>query len=121
MQLALFCAVPAAAQSPPADKIHMQVDRIGALSPITVQMRDGHEYYGNVGRIDSDQFTVNEVDLRQEVPLRYQDVSKVRAGYGTTRGITGRRIHPRTRLIVGLAVVGGLIALVLIAVAADHS
>ena len=85
-------------------------------------MRDGHEYYGSVGRIDAADFTVNEVDqaARTDAPLSGY-VSKVRSGYGNTRNVYGQRIHPRTKLIVTLAVVGGLLALVLIAVASDHS
>jgi hypothetical protein len=120
-QIACLCTAPAFGQSPQADRIHQQVDRIGSLGTITVKMRDGQEYYGTVAKIDATEFTVNEVDVHREITLRYPDVDKVRSGYGNTRGIAGRRIHPRTRLIVALAVVGGLLALVFIAVAADHS
>jgi len=81
----------------------------------------GAEYYGSVGRIGADDFTINEVDQRREITLRYNEVTNVRADYGTTRNIYGRRIHPHTKLIVTLAVVGGLIALVFVAVAADKS
>jgi hypothetical protein len=104
-----------------ADKIHRQVDRIGVLGNVTVSMVGGAEYYGAVNRIGADDFSINEVDQRREITLRYSDVKRVRAGYGTTRNIRGQRIHPHTRLIVGLAVVGGLLALVFIAVAADKS
>jgi hypothetical protein len=55
------------------------------------------------------------------VTLRYGDVKKVRSGYGTGRAINGKRIHPRKRLIVMLAVAGGLLTLVFVAVAADKS
>ena len=120
-QIVIFCAASAAAQSPQANRIHQQVDRIGALGTITVNLRDGHEYYGTVSRIDAAEFTVNEVDLGREITLRYQEVSRVRSGYGETRNIYGRRIHPRTKLIVTLAVVGGLLAVVFIALATDHS
>jgi hypothetical protein len=104
-----------------ADKIHQQVDKIGVLGNITVSMVGGVEYYGSVNRIGADDFSVNEVDQRREITLRYSEVKRVRAGYGTTRNIRGQRIHPRTKLIVTLAVVGGLLALVFIAVASDKS
>jgi hypothetical protein len=104
-----------------ADKIHGQVDKIGVLGNITVSAVGGAEYYGSVNRIGADDFSINEVDQRREITLRYGDVKRVRAGYGTTRNIRGQRIHPHTRLIVAAAVIGGLLALVFIAVAADKS
>lgn len=104
-----------------ADKIHSQVDKIGVLGNITVSAVGGAEYYGSVNHIGTDDFSINEVDQRREITLRYSDVKRVRAGYGTTRNIRGQRIHPHTRLIVAAAVIGGLLALVFIAVAADKS
>ena len=104
-----------------ADKIHSHVDKIGTLGNITVSTMGGAEYYGSVSRIGADDFSINEVDQRREITLRYSEVKRVRAGYGTTRNIRGQRIHPRTKLIVTLAVVGGLLALVFVAVAADKS
>ncbi len=111
----------ATGQTLQADKIRQQVGKIGVLGNITVSMANGSEYYGSVSRIGADDFAVKEVDQRREITLRYSEVKKVRANYGTTRNIRGQRIHPRTRLIVTLAVVGGLLALVFIAVAADKS
>jgi hypothetical protein len=119
--LVLMCTASAIAQSPHANKVHEQVNRLGPLAAITINLLDGHEYYGTVGRTGAADFTINEVDRQREVAVRYQDVRKIRSGYGNTRNIQGRRIHPHTRLIVTLAVVGGLLALVFIAVASDHS
>ena len=120
--LALMLVVGAATgQTPQADKIRQQLGKIGVLGNITVSVANGPEYHGSVSRIGADDFAINEVDQRREIPLRYSDVKKVRADYGTTRNIRGQRIHPHTRLIVTLAVVGGLLALVFIAVAADKS
>ena len=53
--------------------------------------------------------------------LRYGDVKRVRADYGASRNIRGQRIHPHTKLIVMLAVVGGLLTLAFVAVASDKS
>ena len=104
-----------------ADKIRQQVDKIGLLGNITVSATGGAEYYGSVNRIGADDFSINEVDQRREITLRYNEVKRVRPGYGTSRNIQGQRIHPRTTLIVTLAVVGGLLALVFVAVASDKS
>ena len=104
-----------------ADKIHSQVDKIGVLGNITVSTMGGAEYYGSVNRIGTDDFSINEVDQRREITLRYGEVKRVRAGYGTTRNIRGQRIHPHTRLIVAAAVIGGLLLLAIVAVASDKS
>ena len=114
----VLLASPALGQ---ADKIHQQVDKIGVLGNVTVSTVAGVEYYGSINRIGADDFSVNEVDQRREITLRFSEVKRVRAGYGTTRNIRGQRIHPRTRLIVTLAVVGGLLLLAIVAVAADKS
>jgi hypothetical protein len=103
------------------EKVRQQVGKIGNLNNITVSMRDGREYYGLITHVGQEDFSVKEVDLNREITLRYKDVKKVREGYGTSRNIYGRRIHPRTKLIVTLAVVGGLLALVFVAVASDKS
>ena len=91
------------------------------LGNITVDVKGSPEYYGSVSRIGADDFSLNEIDQRREITLGYSEVKGVRADYGTTRNIRGRRIHPRTRLIVMLAVVGGLLTLVFVAVASDKS
>jgi hypothetical protein len=117
----LFWAGAATGQTAQADKIRQQVGKIGALGNITVDVKGGPEYYGSVRRIGSDDFSIDEVDQRREITLRYSEVKRVRADYGTTRNIRGRRIHPHTRLIVMLAVVGGLLTLIFVAVASDKS
>jgi hypothetical protein len=118
--LTLVLAIGAAtSQTLQADKIRQQVDQ---------RARKHHSFDDEwpqilwlVSRIGTDDFAINEVDQRREITLLYSEVRNVRADYGTTRHIRGQRIHPRTRLIVTLAVVGGLLALAFIAVAADKS
>jgi hypothetical protein len=109
------------AQNSPEAKARENVSKIGLHGDITVYMPDGQEYYGAVSRIGTDDFSVDEVDQRREVTLKYSDVKKVRSGYGSGRAINGRRIHPTKRLWVMVAVVGGLLTLVLVAVASDKS
>jgi hypothetical protein len=129
MPRSLFCwilscvlfASAAAGQSPQADKIRERVGKIGVLGNATISLGGGTEYYGSISRIGADDFSLNEVDQKREIALRYADVKRVREGYGTTRNLYGRRIHPRTKWIVALAVIGGLLAFVFIAVASDKS
>jgi len=108
-------------QTAQSDKIRQRVGRIGVLGNVTVSMNGGPRIHGSISRIGADDFAVNEIDQRREITIRYVEVRGIREGYGTTRNIRGQRIHPRTRLIVALAVVGGLLAIVFIAVASDKS
>ena len=63
-----------------------------------------------MAEIGTDTFEIIEVDLKQRMTIRYDELKKVRANYGG-RGFGGKRPNPRTGLIVGIALVGGLIAL----------
>ena len=108
-------------QTSPEAKARKDVGKIGLQGNITVYMPNGQEYYGSVSRIGADDFSVDEVDQHREIALRYGEVKKVRSGYGTGRAINGKRIHPRKRLWVMVAVVGGLLTLVFVAVASDKS
>jgi hypothetical protein len=76
----MFCGVVRAQPSQP-DKIRQQISKIGVQGNITVYMPSGQEFYGSVSRIDADDFSVDEVDQRREVTLRYGDVKNVRSGY----------------------------------------
>jgi len=108
-------------QTTQAGKIRQQVGKIGVLGNITVDVQSGPKYYGSVSWIGADDFSINEVDQQREITLRYGDVKRVRADYGASRNIRGQRIHPHTKLIVMLAVVGGLLTLAFVAVASDKS
>src|ERR1035437_3101491 len=103
----LLFASSAAGQNPQTDKIRQQVGRVGVLGNVTVSLIGGPEYYGSVSRIGAEDFSINEVDQRREIAIRYADVGRVRQGYGTTRNIRGHGIRPRTELIVSLAGIAG--------------
>jgi hypothetical protein len=89
----MLFAGAAVGQGPQAAKIRQQVGKIGVLGNITVSIANGPEYYGSIGRIGADDFSINEVDEHREIMIRYNEVRKVREGYGTTRNIRGQRIH----------------------------
>jgi hypothetical protein len=108
------------AQTSQGEKVHAQVGKIGALGNITVYMPSGEQYYGTIRRIEAAAFTIDEVDQRREITLRYDEVKKVRNGYGTGHAINGKRIHPHTRLIVACAVIGGLLFITMIALVSDR-
>ena len=120
---------PAAAQplsgGPPlsagAAAIHSKVQSMPVGGAITVNLSDGHEYYGRIKSIESDSFSIHEVDLRRDLTFSYEDVKKVGKGYGRKNSISGKRIPPHRALITTLIVVGALLTLVIAAVAADKS
>jgi hypothetical protein len=101
--------------SPQAEQIKKQVEKIGLGNHLTVILPSGDEYYGTITNLDATAFALAEVDLKQTITLNYGEVKKVLKGYGGKNYITGKRVHPRRSLIVGLAVVGGLLGLVLLA------
>jgi len=108
-------------QTSPEAKVRRDVGKIGLQGNITVYLRNGQEYYGSISRIGPDDFLVDEVDQRRQVTVRYSEVKYVRSGYGNGRAINGKRIHPTKRLWVMVAVVGGLLTLVFVAVLSDKS
>jgi hypothetical protein len=110
---------PTAQLSAAAQQIRSRIESLPVGGKLTVDMLDGSQYYGNLHTIESDSFSIREVDLKRVLTLRYAEVKKVRKDYGR-RGFGGKRVHPRTNLIAALAVVGGLVLLIAL-VASDKS
>ncbi len=94
----MLFAGAAVGQGAQAAKIRQQVGKIGVLGNVTVSIVNGPEYYGSISRIGADDFSINEVDQRREIVVRYSEVRRVREGYGTTRNIRGQLL--RRRLLV---------------------
>src|SRR5215470_10469634 len=91
-------------------KVKDQVQKVGIAEDVTVILLTGKEYYGAIIKIAPDSFEITEVDLKQKMAFDYKDVMKVRKGYGG-RGFGGKRVNPRTNLIVGIIGVSALIGL----------
>jgi len=112
-----FCQSPQnnPASSSQVQKVKDQVQQIGIAKKVTVILLSGKEYYGAISKIESDSFEIAEVDLIQRITFDYRDVKKARKGYGGWNYFTGKRVNPRTNLIAGVAVVGGLFGLAIFA------
>jgi len=112
-----FCQSPQnnPASSSQAQKVKDQVQKLGIAKKVTVILLTGKEYYGSISKIESDSFEIAEVDLKQRIAFDYKDVKKARKGYGGWNYFSGKRVNPRTNLIAGIAVVGGLFGLVIFA------
>jgi len=112
-----FCQSPQnnPASSSQVQKVKDQVQQIGIAKKVTVILLSGKEYYGAISKIESDSFEIAEVDLKQRITFDYKDVKKARKGYGGWNYFTGKRVNPRTNLVAGIAVVGGLFGLAIFA------
>ena len=123
LALVWLMALPAWAQTPQsaqAAKVKARAETLPIGGRVTVNMRDGAQYCGTIGSLDAESLLVHEVDLKQDLTLRYDQIERVRKDYGRP-GFGGRRVYPRTSRITGLIVVGVLVGIVIAAVAADKS
>ena len=69
-------------------------------------MNNRNERYGSIERIDEDSFQLAEVDLKQVFTVSYNEVKRVREGYGNPNQFTGRRWNPIWAKISLVAVIG---------------
>ena len=88
-------------------KLKKQIEEIGIGRKITVIRLDEREFYGSVSNIEADGFQIDEVDLKQTVGFKYNELKKVRKGYGGKNYAVGKRIKPLKNLLVGAALLGG--------------
>jgi hypothetical protein len=94
-----------------AQRVRAAIDNLPVGGRMTVQTLNGRELHGNLSAIDPESFSMREVDLKTSLTLRYDEVEKVTKDYGR-KGFAGRRVSPRRRLIAGLFLLGGLLALI---------
>ncbi len=95
-------------QAAETDKLKQQVEKTGIGKKITVIRLDGREFYGSVNSIEADGFQINEVDLKQTVSFKYNELKKVRKGYGGKNYAVGKRVKPGRGLLIGAAIFGTL-------------
>lgn len=80
---------------------HISVIRIGAP-----------EEFGNFISSNQEGFTFYDVDQKSDITLKYEQVRKVKEGYGGYNSIRGRHTDSTKQLIVLIAVAGALGALI---------
>ncbi len=97
-------------------EIKNQVTKIGVGGDITIIGNNRREFYGSILKIEDETVSINEIDQKVIVKIKYQDIKKVRKDYGTARNRFGNRIRPR-RQIIALAIVGALLAIPIIILA----
>jgi len=94
-------------QAAETQKLKQQVEKIGIGRKITVIKLNEGEFYGSVSKIEADGFQINEADSKQIVDFKYNELKKVRKGYGG-KGFLGKRVKPGRGLLYGLAIFGTL-------------
>ncbi len=95
--------------------------KAGQLSPgarISVVRVHGLEEFGTFVRNDDVEFTFYDVDLHRDVSLAYDEVKKIKDGYGGYNPPNHRHVDRDKNLIVAAVVLGGLVVLVIAAAAA---
>ena len=99
---------------PDPDRFRRMVASFPIGEAVTVDLLDGAARYGRIRGIEPDSFSIHEVDLKQVVTIRYDEVRRILKGIGRP-GVGGRRVDPRTSHIAGLAILGGLIVIAIVA------
>lgn len=103
-----------------AQEIKDQITKIGARGDITIIGNNRREFYGSILKIEDESVSINEIDQKVIVEIKYRDIKKVRKDYGSSKNRFGNRIRPRKHiigLIIGAAAI--LIPVILIASAKD--
>ena len=119
----LSFGVAAQAQSSASDtaKTKAKITKLGVGAPVTIVQHGGKTFHGALAQIGPDTFTVSEVDLKANVEIRYDQVKHLDKGYSPASPITGQRQAPKTRKILGLAALGGLVVSIVLVIVALSS
>ena len=71
--------VPPPLLSPAAQKVKDQIiNAIPIGSKLTIRKTDGTEYHGRLEAVETQTFSIREVDLKQIVTIPYSEVDRVR-------------------------------------------
>lgn len=120
--LIAFTVTSFAQQTQPLSKSGMaakqKIESLDPQSHITVVPAGASKEYGNLLSHDQETFTFYNVDQKQNVTLRYDDVKKIKNGYGGYNHFVGRHTDP-TRRIVYILVFAGVLGAVVVAAAAS--
>jgi len=98
-----------------AARIREKIEDLGVGHRLTVKLKNGDHYHGTISKIDSTSFEIAEVDLAQVVKFQYAEIKSLYGSYGE-KNVFGKRPNPKTGIIVGAAVLGGLMLLVALSV-----
>ena len=104
------------------EKVMHDVFNVGVGQGMTVFLRNSDTLHGTLTEIREDDFKIVEVDRRQAFTVRYDEVKKVRRGFGGINLFTGQRTHPsRARTVVRFSVLAFVMALPIILAASSKN
>ena len=109
-------AQQAPALSKHAVKIKAAVEALTQDARISVIRSQGLEEYGKFQSHDEVGFSFYDVDIHKNVTLSYEEVRKIKNGYGGYNHVTGRHTDRGKRVLITAiflgALLGGMVALV---------
>ena len=100
-------------------KLKQQIEKIGVGQKIALILLKGDEYYGTIAQIGVSEVQIVEVDLKQLISIQYDQLKKVRKGYGRLNSISGKRVNPRANRIILFAFLGFLLGITALAASSD--
>jgi len=115
LALILCVAATSVAQqlSPATTKLRAHVQSISSGSKISILFLHEDERFGTFISAADTTFRFHDIDTQQDRTISYDDVRKVKLGYGGYNSAAHRHIDHTKALIIGGIVIGGLIALII--------
>lgn len=114
--IAAFAVSATAQQAPPLSKkaaaIQRKVASLPLHSPVSVIKMRGGEEFGELLSLDREGFTFRDIDLKVDVTLQYNEVRKVKRGYGGYNFARGRHVDRTKNFVVAAVVVAAIGALI---------
>jgi hypothetical protein len=98
--------------SPSAVKIRAAIRSLPPGQEVTILMKGRPSYHGDLQEAGDSSFSLYEVDEKRALTIGYDDVKKVRRGYGGYNSVSGRHVDPLHSRIAVIAVLGTLVAIV---------
>ena len=100
------------------EKVMHNVFNVGVGQRMTVFLKNGDTLHGTLAEIREDDFRLTEVDMRQTLAVRYDEVKKVRNGFGGANLFTGKTTNapPRGVRIALFSALATLLAIPIIMV-----
>jgi hypothetical protein len=89
-----------------AEKMRRNIEQKGVGHQVTIITKDGAEFHGAISEITDQDFRVAEIDMKQIVPFRYEDVKKIYGEFTQGHPVFGR--NPRRNTIIAACVLGFL-------------
>jgi hypothetical protein len=97
-----------AALSKNAASVKRKVSTLSPHAPVSVVPIHAHEEFGEFISSGDETFTFYDVDRKSDVTLRFDEVRKIKDGYGGYNSVQRRHTDHTKGLVITLVVIGGL-------------